>query len=246
MHAPLERPATLFTRWTPRVLIALLAGALTTCTVCWAIAMLKRPQYNHPFYFAQPRNRPNEWKGNVTASFGDVCIYAYSSASVDLDQINSIKFPDERWRDTQWSLAYSLSPASFIDSSMEFAFFEMHERATGWPLSAMAARRIDALENRKTLLHRELFNKGVAAKELRIPIEPIPTGFVINSMIYAGAWLVMLTIAAQLRAAHRRRRGLCASCKYPVAAGNARCPECGTQLHPGTSASSRSDLSTSR
>jgi hypothetical protein len=248
VHASLEHPTRPITRWVRLVLIALLAGVLTTCAVCWAIALLKRPWYIPPdsgWFHTGPRTRFNEWTVNVERSRSEACIYAYSDVWPGTGHLNPILFPDDRWSDTCWSFAYSLPPIDLVAGSQAATSYILHERATGWPRLAMVARRID-VKNGPNVLHRELFTTGVAAKELRIPIEPIPAGFAINSAFYAGIWLIVLASAAQLRATHRRRRGLCASCTYPVAATNTRCPECGAVVHPGTSASSRSDLSTSR
>lgn len=56
----------------------------------------------------------------------------------------------------------------------------------------------------------------------------MPSGFILNTLIYSALSLPILLIPAALRRHHRARKGLCTSCGYDIA-GLATCPECGTQ-----------------
>ncbi len=57
----------------------------------------------------------------------------------------------------------------------------------------------------------------------RLPLNPIPLGFIVNTLIYAG----LIGGLGYGRRALRRRRGLCSNCAYDLA-GLATCPECGS------------------
>ncbi|MBX3357862.1 MAG: hypothetical protein KF745_05490 [Phycisphaeraceae bacterium] len=61
-----------------------------------------------------------------------------------------------------------------------------------------------------------------------LPVRPLWPGFALNSAIYAAAAFALLTAAARLNTALRRRRaGHCATCGYAVNE-LPQCPECGT------------------
>ena len=69
--------------------------------------------------------------------------------------------------------------------------------------------------------------------EVSFPVRPIVAGFAANTAIFAAAWWVLLS-GAFIRAALRRRRGLCPRCGYDRAglAEGAACPECGAGEMP--------------
>ncbi|MCE7974838.1 MAG: hypothetical protein DYG92_11045 [Leptolyngbya sp. PLA1] len=66
----------------------------------------------------------------------------------------------------------------------------------------------------------------------RIPLRPIWTGFALNWVFYAACAWGVYAGARAIRAAARRRKGLCQRCGYPRPASRtghagSRCPECG-------------------
>ena len=66
-------------------------------------------------------------------------------------------------------------------------------------------------------------------EERALPLEIDWRGFAINTVSYAIAlWLLIAGLLA-LRRFHRRRRGLCPKCAYPVGE-SAVCTECGREL----------------
>ncbi len=77
---------------------------------------------------------------------------------------------------------------------------------------------------------------GVLMPDRRLPLNPIWTGFIFNSIFYSAVFAIpyLVTIPTALRRASRRRRGRCANCNY-----NRRglppdmliCPECGHADH---------------
>lgn len=61
-----------------------------------------------------------------------------------------------------------------------------------------------------------------------LPLNIIPLGFLVNSLLYAVLLATCCGAAIQARRTVRRRLGRCVRCGYDVRAAVARCPECGT------------------
>jgi hypothetical protein len=62
--------------------------------------------------------------------------------------------------------------------------------------------------------------------ERALPLRPVFWPTLINVSIYSLASLLLMALAAAIRAAVRHRRGQCTRCAYPIG-GLAACPECG-------------------
>ena len=60
----------------------------------------------------------------------------------------------------------------------------------------------------------------------RLPLVPIPLGFVLNTFIYAMSIALALGLITHMRRLRRFERGLCPDCGYD-AQGLSACPECG-------------------
>lgn len=61
-----------------------------------------------------------------------------------------------------------------------------------------------------------------------LPYLPIFRGAILNTLIYSGAWTLIILIARRIRAILRRRRGHCPRCNFNLAGDIAAgCPECG-------------------
>jgi hypothetical protein len=61
-----------------------------------------------------------------------------------------------------------------------------------------------------------------------LPTRPLPQGFAINTIFYAGVLWLLFMIPGGVRRAVRRKRGLCSRCGYDLRASpNGVCPECG-------------------
>ena len=63
----------------------------------------------------------------------------------------------------------------------------------------------------------------------RLPLRPIWTGLVVNTLVYAATLWLLIAAPVVLRSFLRRRRCLCPSCGYPAGASRV-CTECGHAL----------------
>jgi hypothetical protein len=74
---------------------------------------------------------------------------------------------------------------------------------------------------------RTVSDRDVFTKNLCLPLRPIPSGFIINTVAYGIIVFVVQLVTACLRSCWRRRRGLCDRCGYDLRGITEQCPECG-------------------
>lgn len=109
---------------------------------------------------------------------------------------------------------------------------------TGWPLRAMAYWHEgfygwgEFVWSRGAgpsgISHgREIGTATLPFAERVIPLQPLWTGLICNTLIHGGILFLGATTVSARRTARRRRRGQCVHCGYDLA-GLATCPECGT------------------
>lgn len=65
-----------------------------------------------------------------------------------------------------------------------------------------------------------------------LPLIPVATGLIVNSIAYAALVWLAKTQLQLLRRRRRLRRGECMNCRYPLVPGWEVCPECGTVAPP--------------
>ncbi len=116
---------------------------------------------------------------------------------------------------------YRYNPA--LDQPPTFLFFNQHP----------PSHTFDTPGAFKLSMFKMDFGAGVVEIKVpgSLPYRPIFVGFALNSLLYAGAWSVVLVVPGHLRQRSRRRRGVCIECGYDVRGvmPGAACPECGTE-----------------
>ena len=103
---------------------------------------------------------------------------------------------------------------------------------SGWPMRSLCAERdfVVNVDTERNELERGQFPSTTYVRA--IPITPMPGGFVVNTILYSAAFVVLysaILAPGKLRRRRRIRRGLCPACAYPVG-GSSICTECGRNL----------------
>jgi len=228
-------------KWTRRILLFLLLGAIANAAVAWGCAAASVNQLDAPFRKDQIR-----W---FTPSDGAKRVY--------LDVISRGGF--ERVK-----CGYSLEILTFeveffrLDSEIQqytgpiwWHVEQVKQRrdmqfASGWPQLALRAQHGIDWEAH----HRSASPTGVGIVYTRwesaidlscwsdapaslanvvLPLKVIPMGFALNAVFYGAVLLSLATAIPAARSAMRRKRGLCPACAYPRGTSPV-CTECGEPL----------------
>ena len=203
-------------RWTYISLACLVVGAALNVAVAWSIA------WNTP-------------SGNLAGSY----------------------IPKPRWPIPQYAWAATGQPvagwcvsrpgltaetdlgiqgsASLLSPTVGTQFI-MAADSFGWPLPSLRRVATSAVSVRGE--QRSMQNEGwlcawlprAAGKPVFLPTHPLSIGFAANSLVYCVMAMFAPCLwhgSGQLRRWHRRRKGLCIYCAYPVGDPAKPCPECG-------------------
>lgn len=101
--------------------------------------------------------------------------------------------------------------------------------ASGWPAPAVRgwlmtgpATGPNATEEHGTILLQD--------KKRALPYYPLLPGFLLDTLLYAVPWWIVLATPGFVRRWRRKRRGACLACGYDLRGlhGSVVCPECGT------------------
>ncbi|MEE9129212.1 MAG: hypothetical protein V3T84_04275 [Phycisphaerales bacterium] len=113
---------------------------------------------------------------------------------------------------------------------------------TGWPLRSLSGERIVPFESARgwqngQVLKYEFRSAAVIPTTPLIvrPLRPRPFGFLVNSLLYAAAFWLLVGGPREVRRWLRKRRGLCIKCGYDLRGTEHEvCPECGARAKPAT------------
>jgi hypothetical protein len=154
---------------------------------------------------------------------------AASKAALEVEPTEAISIPS------------GVRPNQPVNTADQATIEPLVEDLRGWPLYSMrcsfSIRWLGSPSGGHTNSGIELefrsdpgyFYGWMGARAL--PLRPIWSGFIINTLFYAAlAWFAVPGPFA-LRRLLRARRGLCMKCAYPIGAGEV-CTECGAAVTP--------------
>lgn len=109
-------------------------------------------------------------------------------------------------------------------------------RGDGWPLLAMSAEARWVSHDAISLSSRNVAGIPIDSTQVRagdavriLPLQPIWSGFVINTVLYASLWFALFS-TGDMRSGLRRIRGRCVHCGYKLLPEQTRCSECGERV----------------
>ena len=231
------------------ILFFLLLGAIVNVAVAWTIALIVT--YDDTVddggmsYPVAPTER---WVVERRAGFGT---HYYFSMHFKYVPIRKNQFIDseERWGD------YTIEHVKPIWGSMDNTtnFYQtlpsspelprVNEQrifeARGWPMRSLwcLQKHMVYYVDGGSYVSKLFEPRGLIATPIIpdefwgprvLPLYPIGTGFVVNTLFYAAILSLLFTGPFVLRRFIRRRRGLCVQCAYDLrGAKHEACPECG-------------------
>jgi hypothetical protein len=222
-------------RWTLRILLCLILGAVTTVAVAWGVAGLVecKPAMTY-FETAAQSGRPHSQLILGTGSRGHGTLMAFTTHGLgwsvaDVGDVD-VKLTDvtESWPDALYA---SSVPDHRVRRDMS-SWNQFDSYAMGWPSAALGgairfASRVEglnyisepdgilALEWRHDRRGRATWSRPVRF----LPFELIWPGFVINALFYAAIWFALFFGFASAKRTIRRARGRCPRCGYDLRGG---------------------------
>jgi hypothetical protein len=195
-----RRPPTI-RRWTLKLALCLLAGAVVTWGVAWASAAWG-PEANAPAVVLDTRS----WPMSVPESWDQ---------PFELRRFETVLM-------TEYRISFGPYAGSLFGSAHGAAY------QFGWPARALQQAHMGAQvwhEHGSISAGPWLY----PAHGGRLPVLVMPLGFTLNTLLAAGVLLGVVEGFAFARRRARVRKGRCPSCGYDRAgvAGVAACPECG-------------------
>lgn len=220
-------------RWTCRILICLILGAVTTVCVAWGLAIVR------PANLALGRSErirfapcAPHWEVDVIEHRGALMIFSRAAEGWLRSDATNDSPP--------WSIA-STPPSQSICRERR----EVLEVAYGWPMRAMFIREWSTsmgLPDRVEYGLQVAQSYGVTSGGY-LPLRPTGPSFILNSLFFAIAWFAPLWVMGKayqsIHHAHRRRRGRCPQCAYDLRGEfTSGCTECGwNRMREGTTTS---------
>jgi hypothetical protein len=208
--------------------LCLVPGLLTTIALAWACAAWINPEQRGPGRFTHGQVAQDRWEMITTRSR-----FGHTRIDRVLGDVPVSANPDGSPR-VHWPIGVATFEEDGTYSRSE----------CGWPWRALAC-----FDTTEVTVHPpgdeptgvEL-GKGTLIGGVRLspwtpdgwptwralPLRPLWVGLILNTLVFAGLWALVLLGANRLRRLLRLRKGLCPQCRYDLRGGSEqRCPECG-------------------
>ena len=227
----------------PTMICCLLLGAAINVGVAWTLAVTVRTELPGGWeglgWRASESGSPYRgWINMSLAGFGSSRVVT----SLYSNDVWGTIFPPVLSKPEEivpvW--AKDLHQVPFGYSPVDYHIIERMHDARGWPNLALWSsydgscdpqnqwRVLDNVYGIK-IDHSDLLSNREISHQRFLPLRPIWSGFIINTLFYGAlVWLVVLG-SFVLRRFLRSKRGLCKKCAYPLGTSSV-CSECGANV----------------
>jgi hypothetical protein len=220
-------------------LLLLVGGAVVNVAVAWGCLIMLRPQYGwFDFGLWIPTTKARN-VDLITASFPEVMIGSSDLDGSIYDDVYGLKVSRFGWVVTE----AVFSRFTFEEADSNSIRLDVVTCRAGWPLYSLTGQ--SDWDGRKSLGRELSYRWAIALPEWMqggqpndpweeypfLPIQPVFVGFVVNTVFYGSLLWLMICAPFAARRVHRRRRGMCATCAYPVGTSSV-CTECGAAVMP--------------
>jgi len=216
-----------------RMAVAIIFGAATTIGVSWILALnvrsggVKRWMWGREYDVALQVIRTSPERD----AFFFVQVTRSRCWGTDIVEVGEVWAPENR----QYGSTHALVEGTAFAAEMREVFDrgeappEVWWRADGWPRPALSAdARWTSNRDRLSAVNGGyLIDPITMTTDFRVlPLRPIWTGFVVDTLLYGSVLFVVPTIRFWRR--HWRRQ--CVRCGYKLQSEQDRCSECGKQV----------------
>lgn len=254
-------PKCLWRKRTTRALLCLLLGAATTVGAAWAVPILSGPWWDASWRVKREvsiAGGGQRWSISfyrsrchsvVFAEFTEMYTNAPSSNVRDLPprlataaEATMPLLPVRRLDDTPFGRlakpTWARLPETYdLGGHDGLCMANVRSVAIGWPCRCLMYTQpftgVDVGDRVLTPLVPLPDSGYVRWRHHLLPADPIPSGFLLDTLFYAAPWWLILITPGALKRFRRRRRGRCIHCGYDLAGLPAEdkvtptCPECG-------------------
>jgi len=183
-------------RWTLRILLCLILGAITTVAVAWGCMLAWRPDHVAFFEVAIDSNPAAQLL---------VAKWDYPEPLV-VEELFSIGYTTPGW--TEHYVEYAVGVSSFLVLQ------------AGWPMRCLRGDYWGEADHPSGYVHAWMIPttlRSVVGDSWRyFPLRPIWPGFVIDTLFYAAIWGGVFFGFTSAKRIIRTRRGRCPRCGYDL------------------------------
>ncbi len=205
-------------RWTLRIVVFLLLGAIVNVAVAWGCVIRCHCQ-GVPMDRSSPEESAATWER--LAGLGWTAEPTYGCHKYRFG-VRALHVQAGEWN--------SVKPDG---QSIKGARYMTNEECAGWPLLGVRyVQRLDSANRPGWIIQGRLDLPIVigGVPYVPLPMCPIWPGFAINTVFYAAILWLLLAAPFALRRRRRIKRGLCLKCGYNLRGRPSTsdvCPECG-------------------
>lgn len=204
---------------------ALVAGAVSTVGVSWALVIRDAYSSVHYFSFDDPETLlDGRWHCRLYRR--GLGYWLISSYPIDAQSASMVSM-EKPFPIPHWSLA-GRADLGKSASSIRGLEYGLVEAGAGLPWVALVERVEDCQSPEHCVRLAGIHIDRARAPAIVLPTSPAPIGFAADTAFYGAAWWLVFVTPGWVRRRWRSRRGGCRRCGYDLRGLNgAVCPECG-------------------